>query len=159
MRRSRSGFGRRLFGSRKRAGEIRLPDPGTRQVLATPSGSGRLSEGVVVETDIVATLLGVRALRLQGTVVLAPADVRADPAGGGVPSYPVFDQPSTRSVGQWVADSPAPGTLGPAVPDFRPRPAGGGALGSSGSLADAVRLLRESESTLARARREQAGPS
>ena len=51
-----------------------------------PDPGGSLTEGVVVRTSLVARLLGVRLLRIDGTVLIAPARLdgtvlRAVPAG------------------------------------------------------------------------------
>jgi hypothetical protein len=45
-----------------------------------PDGDGRLAEGVLVETHLLARLLGVRLLRIDGVVTLAPARLSASPA-------------------------------------------------------------------------------
>jgi len=42
-----------------------------------PDGDGHLSEGVLVETHLLARLLGLRLLRIDGVVTLAPARVSA----------------------------------------------------------------------------------
>lgn len=43
--------------------------------MATPDSDGTLSEGVVVEADVSASLLGLRLLRVRADVVLVPARV------------------------------------------------------------------------------------
>ncbi|HEY2877819.1 hypothetical protein [Nocardioides sp.] len=44
-----------------------------------PDGDGRLSSGVLVETHLLARLLGVRLLRIDGVVTVAPARISASP--------------------------------------------------------------------------------
>jgi hypothetical protein len=51
-----------------------------------PDGRRRLSEGALVEASVVARLFGVRLLRLDASVALAPADVR--PAAAPVQAAP-----------------------------------------------------------------------
>lgn len=64
-----------------------------------PDGRRRLSEGALVEASLVARLLGVRLLKLDATVALAPAEVRAVPA-----------PPARRSS---VPPAPPPGRAAP----------------------------------------------
>jgi hypothetical protein len=45
-----------------------------------PDGDGRLSEGVLIETHLLARLLGIRLLRVDGVVTVAPARVAPSPA-------------------------------------------------------------------------------
>ena len=47
----------------------------TRQTVV-PDSSKRLSDGVLIETSVLARLLGVRLLTLEGTVVVTPAQLR-----------------------------------------------------------------------------------
>lgn len=44
-----------------------------------PDGDGRLSDGVLVETHLLARLLGIRLLRIDGVVTMAPARVTGAP--------------------------------------------------------------------------------
>jgi hypothetical protein len=44
-----------------------------------PDGDGRLSEGVLIETHLLARLLGLRLLRIDGVVTVAPARVAPSP--------------------------------------------------------------------------------
>jgi hypothetical protein len=44
-----------------------------------PDGDGRLSEGVLVETHLLARLLGLRLLRVDGVVTIAPARLAPSP--------------------------------------------------------------------------------
>jgi hypothetical protein len=55
-----------------------------------PDGRRRLSEGALVEASVVARLLGVRLLRLEASVALAPAEVR--------PAAARLQPPSSRSL-------------------------------------------------------------
>jgi hypothetical protein len=55
-----------------------------RQVVQPGGGSG-LSDGIVVEASVLARLLGIKLLTLEGTVVLSPADLREIGANGGHP--------------------------------------------------------------------------
>ncbi len=41
-----------------------------------PDSSKRLSDGLLIETTVLARLLGVRLLTLEGTVVVTPAQLR-----------------------------------------------------------------------------------
>ena len=47
----------------------------TRQTVV-PDSSKRLSDGVLIETSVLARLLGVKLLTLEGTVVVTPAQLR-----------------------------------------------------------------------------------
>ncbi|HET7067809.1 MAG TPA: hypothetical protein VFI21_09415 [Nocardioides sp.] len=49
----------------------------TTGIALAPDGDGRLAEGVLVETHLLARLLGVRLLRVDGVVTIAPARVAA----------------------------------------------------------------------------------
>ena len=44
--------------------------------VAVPDGNKDLSGGVLIETSVLARLLGVKLLTLEGTVVVSPADIR-----------------------------------------------------------------------------------
>jgi hypothetical protein len=81
-----SSFGRRRTrrrnGSRRTARAGRSRRARTTVVpLATmePDEESRLSEGVLVETALVARVLGLRLLRVDGTVILAPARLHERP--------------------------------------------------------------------------------
>lgn len=45
-----------------------------------PDGDGQLSNGVLIETHLLARLLGIRLLRIDGVVTLAPARLSPSPA-------------------------------------------------------------------------------
>jgi hypothetical protein len=44
--------------------------------MVIPDGSKRLSDGLVIETAVVARLLGVKLLTLEGTVLASPAQLK-----------------------------------------------------------------------------------
>ena len=54
---------------------IDRPVPMRRQTVV-PDSSKRLSDGLLIETSVLARLLGVRLLTLEGTVVVTPAQLR-----------------------------------------------------------------------------------
>lgn len=73
---------RRRDGSRRTASEGRSRPGRTVAVPLTtmePDEDGRLSDGVLVETVLVARVLGLRLLRVDGTVLLAPARLHERP--------------------------------------------------------------------------------
>jgi hypothetical protein len=90
-----------------------------------PDGRRRLSEGALVEASVVARLLGVRLLKLQATVALAPAQVTPDTA------------PVHVAASRAIARPPPPGRSSP--PGRR--------------LPDAVRSINEAAEILAGTRR------
>ena len=49
-------------------------------LAAVPDRRRRLSDGVLVDASIRARLLGIRLLKIDATVVLAPAEITASPA-------------------------------------------------------------------------------
>ncbi len=100
-----------------------------RASMAVRDRRGRASEGVVVQASVLARLLGIRLLRLEAIVVLAPAD-QAPPSAPRV----VAGRTSARP---------------PGLPPRRPGVAGRG-------LADAVRSIDEGAELLAQARRNGA---
>ena len=57
-----------------------------RATTLAPDTASHLSDGVVVQTRLVARLLGLRVLRVDGVVHLAPA--RLEPAGSARPQAP-----------------------------------------------------------------------
>lgn len=90
-----SRFGRRLarqrVGWRSTASRGRSRSGRTVAVpLATmePDEESRLSDGVLVETALVARVLGLRLLRVDGTVLLAPARLRERRADTPATSIP-----------------------------------------------------------------------
>jgi hypothetical protein len=93
-------------------------------LTATPDRRRRLSDGVVVEASIVARLLRIRLLRLDATVVIAPADV-------------TMRRSAPAAVRRAARTSP---------------PAPSGPSGRRG-LAEAVRTIEEGAAILAEARR------
>jgi hypothetical protein len=95
-------------------------------LTAIPDRRRRPSDGLVVEASIVARLFRMRLLRLDATVVIAPADVTT-PTAARHDSRP---RPSARSLG---------------VPPHRPGPA-------AGRLAEAVRRIDDSAAILAEVR-------
>jgi len=102
--------------SRRPAAQVLRVDP-----------DGHLSDGLVIETSLLAKIFGLRVLRIEGTVSVAPAQVRN-------PSVPV--------VGASVVTDEHPHVLR-APPGDPPRPAH---LGSG--LATAADLLRDARSDL-----------
>ncbi len=54
-----------------------------------PDAASHLSDGVVVETRLIARLLGVRVLRIDGVVHLAPARLERLGPGGSETGRPV----------------------------------------------------------------------
>ena len=48
----------------------------TRRQTVVPDSSRRLSDGLLIETSVLARLLGFRLLTLEGTVVVTPAQLR-----------------------------------------------------------------------------------
>jgi hypothetical protein len=61
------------------------PIPSRRQMVV-PDSSKRLSDGLVIETAVVARLLGVKLLTLEGTVLASPAHLKAVDAQDGADS-------------------------------------------------------------------------
>jgi hypothetical protein len=59
-----------------------------------PDGASRLSDGVVVETHLLARVLGMRLLRVDGVVLLSPARLV-----GPVPPQPVTREPAPPAPG------------------------------------------------------------
>lgn len=94
MGRSRRGRRRRRHGSR--TGLARTsPIRHLGREAAVPDSDGTLADGVLVEADLSARLLGVRLLTLRADVVLLPAQLREGPAleGEVVPSPTVVSSP------------------------------------------------------------------
>jgi hypothetical protein len=67
-----------------------------------PDAEGSLADGVVVETRLVARLLGLRLLRVDGVVLLAPGRVRP-------PELPVHAPDSADPVHRQNYDGARPG--------------------------------------------------
>lgn len=80
MSRSTGWLGRRRRGSSRTARVVRShrgSPPGWTRSSLRPDGDSRLSDGVVVETHLLARLLGIRLLRVDGVVLLAPGRLEA----------------------------------------------------------------------------------
>jgi hypothetical protein len=138
----RSGW--KTMGTAADAQRIFEPVPLSRQMVV-PDSSKRLSDGLVIETSIVARLLGVKLLTLNGTVFASPGHLRHP----GIPSH----DPSSHGT------SANPGPLGDRQQSTHqhnvlvPPPRLGGRTssatrfdGTHGSgLESAARLIRESD--------------
>ena len=98
------------------------------QMRAVPDPRRRLNDGVLIQASVLARVLGVRLLRLETTVILAPAKVQVPAA----PAAPVNTRPTNPT--------PTP------VARTRSEPAGR-------DLADAVRSINEGAKLLALSRR------
>jgi hypothetical protein len=98
--------------------------------LVEPDPAQSLSDGLIIESSLLARLLGVKLLTLEGTIVLSPAHVR-------------LGAPPLRAGSQSAHDGlpPRPAEIGRA-----PVAASSSRIGSG--LADAVRLLDESAAEL-----------
>ncbi len=77
---------KRRNGSRSMARRGRSPrgsstTSGPHAVALQPDADSTLADGVVVEARLVARLLGLRLLRVDGVVLLSPGRVRAAPMG------------------------------------------------------------------------------
>lgn len=106
--------------------------------MAVPDSSKRLSDGLVIETSVLARLFGFKLLTLQGTVLVSPAQLREL-------SMPSDERPA-GAASQCAAgdDVPVPPreTGQGASPRLRPHGAHGARLGL------AKRLLSESADEL-----------
>lgn len=74
---------RRSGSTRPAVNAASLPDEGatgSTAIWTRPSGTDTLAGGAVVRTSLVARLLGVRLLTVEGTVLLSPASFGAPPA-------------------------------------------------------------------------------
>jgi hypothetical protein len=96
-------------------------------LTAAPDRNRRASDGVLIETSVLARLLGIRLLTLDATVVLMPAEVTAPRSAAHLPEE--------------RASAPPPGRL-------PPRPGA-----ASRGLAEAVRNINEGSAVLAATRR------
>lgn len=99
-------------------------------ILVKPSATRRLSDGIIVEASIVGRLLGIRLLRLNADIVIAPAETVAPERA---PTYEPF-----------TGAAPNPPSW-PQAPRAQP-------VRHGDALADAVRLIREGAATLDEAR-------
>lgn len=102
-------------------------------MTVVPDGRRRLSEGVVVEARLLGRLLGLRLLKIDADLVIAPAQVRSAPADVST---------EARSPANGAADAPPASRR---LPAGTPRDLGRG-------LAEAARYLEEGRTTLAAAR-------
>ena len=100
-------------------------------MTAIPDGRRRLSEGVLVEARLLGRLLGLRLLRIDAEVVIAPARVPLAAADAGADARRPVDARGASSARR--------------LPDRAPRDIGRG-------LAEAARYLEEGRVTLAAAR-------
>lgn len=79
------------------------PGTGGSSAALLPDGSNHLSDGVVVETRLIARLLGVRLLRVEGTILMSPARLvaaaGARPAAMPRATYGAAARTSVRSPG------------------------------------------------------------
>ena len=71
-------------------------------VALRPDADSSLADGVVVETRLVARLLGLRLLRVEGVVLLSPGRVREEPLP--VPARGSSDSVSRRHDGERPGD-------------------------------------------------------
>lgn len=127
MGRSVTSLSRQPRGSRRRVAPARLLGPGA-ELVVVPDADRRLGDGVVVRATVLARVLGVKLLRLEADVVLAPAELRA----------PALPHPAVG------VDGDRPDVVrGPPLERRRP---------PHGRLADAIRMLGEADASLARAR-------
>jgi len=131
MDRSKRWRRRPRLVSRRRAASS-LPVRNLSSVIAVPDSTGNLSDGVVVEADVSARLLGLKVLRLRADVVLMPARLRG-PGVVPVSSRPVQAGGAVDAEGGVAWPSSANGT---------------------GDIAEAIRLLDESGKTLDRVRND-----
>jgi hypothetical protein len=65
--------------------------------MVIPDSTKRLSDGLVIETAVVARLLGVKLLTLEGTVLASPAHLKDVDAQDGealpAPTYAAIERP------------------------------------------------------------------
>jgi len=106
--------------------------PGHADYLAVPDAGSRLTDGVVVEANVVARLLGMKLLRLEADIVLAPAELRAASAL----AEPGYGSPAGHEA-TWRL-----------IPGLEPH----ATVESDRRVPEAARLLREAEASLASAR-------
>jgi hypothetical protein len=87
MHRSSRWPRRRRSDSRSSARDIRrtLETSPSTTLIAVPAGSGRLSDGLIIEASVVARLLGLRLLALDASVVVSPAEMRGRPPASAAP--------------------------------------------------------------------------
>ena len=99
-RRHRSGWRRTATVA---ADPLVVPDPvrPTAQLVPTETSS----DGLAVETHVLARLLGVKLLTLEGVVLISPAQVSRD----GVPENGVSHTPSPPRLSEGTARAAGPG--------------------------------------------------
>lgn len=132
LRKRHSGWRRTAAEAASRRIEGPTPAP-PRTVVA--SGSSRLSDGLVIETSVLARLLGVKLLTLEGTVLVSPAQLLREGSAlatpAAVPVAVARREESVRRLDRGSASRSA---------------ASGEAVGTR--LGSAARLLRESSRDL-----------
>jgi hypothetical protein len=104
--------------------------------LVTPDADSSLSHGAVLQTSLVARLLGVRLLNVEGTVLLSPARFDRDGSSSSVGPHRSASQVAVRTL-----DAPLPENSRPGVGSTRE-----GLIGSR--LQRSRRLLEENEREL-----------
>jgi hypothetical protein len=72
---------------------------------AVPDHRRSLADGVLVEASVLARVLGMRLLTLHATVVLAPAQVTAPPAGPVRTSAPTLGRLPPGAAGRDLAEA------------------------------------------------------
>ena len=94
----RSGWRRT---TREAASRKLVQDSASLPALVRPDSSAH-ADSVIIEASVLARLLGVRLLTLEGTVVLSPAQVQpfeTPPASHGIHSYRSTPSPDESQVG------------------------------------------------------------
>lgn len=83
--------------------------------MVIPDSSKRLSDGLVIETAVVARLLGVKLLTLEGTVLASPAHLKevgakdgADSSGATLPAPRYAALQRSRSSAPSASSAPRP---------------------------------------------------
>lgn len=117
--------------------------------MVIPDSSKRLSDGLVIETAVVARLLGVKLLTLEGTVLASPAQLKEFEARAPSVS-PAGARPAASSQVTPPAQRRAPTALSAPSPS---EPHGMQLLRAEGLLresADELQLLRDADKGTAR---------
>ncbi len=138
MARSRSWRRRRPTGSRQRL-ESSLPARIPSRTITVPDSNGSLSEGVVVEANVWARVLGLKVLRVRADILLVPARLKPPDARSRSTS-PVVPRPEQTSALNASGRAAGRASSVRALND------------GAGALAEAIRLIDESEHTLDRVR-------
>jgi hypothetical protein len=128
--------------------------------MVIPDSSKRLSDGLVIETAVVARLLGVKLLTLEGTVLASPAQLKEfgarAPSVGPAAASPAASSPAASSpaASSQVVTPPARRRAPTALSAPSPRePYGTQLMLAAGLLrdsADELQLLRDTEEGTAR---------